>query len=1531
MENISFETLISQIKNTVIDSELALKLLNSAQEKIELEESISEKLKNSFHHFLDISRKSEFLLALETNENRILWSEVVFKIIQKTNFSFEMLFAQRRNEHASRVLFQDMSTGRPLRHTYNQVYLFMREIAAFFYKEKEDNPRVAIFSLNSVSSAVTDLACLSYDIFDTPLNIHFNDKTLIHIIDKLEIDFIVTDTVERLSKLIAIRKNTIKEFKIVYTNTDIDGSSKPDYFLYQECKNITRTKVTEILSRRKLRPVNMTATTMFTSGSTGLPKGVSFSIYNLVSKRFARAAALPKVGNNESMLSFLPLFHTFGRYLEMMGTIFWGGTYIFSGNQSSATLMDLFPKVNPSIFISVPIRWVQLYDKCIKQIAGSQDEEKKQKVVRAVVGKKLHFGLSAAGYLDPKIFRFFQRYGVELCSGFGMTEASGGITMTPPGDYSENSTGLPLPGIRTRLKDNGELELWGHYLAKYLEEAGPDEIIPFPEEENYWLPTGDIFQIHKSGHHEIIDRVKDIYKNNKGQTVAPGMIENKFTGVPGIKRTFLVGDARAYNVLLISPENSDPIIQATENEQEITEYFHQIITSANKDLAPYERIVNFKVIDQEFSEEKGELTAKGSFKRKNIEENYSEIINLLYKRNHIYFEAPDFKVSIPRWFVRDLGILETDISFENGYLYNRVSKAKLRLEKSGENNKFLIGNFIYDISDSYIDIGRIIRQPKLWVGNIELIRFSPCKESFDLPVKNISELISMPEQSTIYTPADFPHLIGVRNSNLIFINSLISTAIHTERKTAIPALLQLGKIFNDYERNLIMIIRRRLEALACHSDEQIRIEAFRILLTEDPDPNFSEAAPAFIRSGKSFLNEESINSIAASNFSQSRLDSLRRRMNAYRKTLSWPANEKTRKQFDTVFKLLLSFCNNNPLYFGSVRAEFSSWEMLKQEPYLSKKAQKYFHEAFTNFDKYIEETTPFYNREDWLSRVIFDDGIKKQTQQTIIDKLDGNQFLKQSLILAFDEKDFDLMQVPEGGIWISRIRSYRSSKHYRMSINTMEGKHFDLHISLDAEINTEKGQNSVKRYIAMDGHPHGQPVFPTFGCNSRKHGIISTKYVSELAAWEKIRALSEVQVAGSVFHQPNVWRKLYIKSMTAFYRGWDIGGRDIFPGFVSPNNVVVPETDFSDGAKIISLSGYSKMTRACELSTAMLHNFYYKTISHYPQVKKFLNKSWLFHACIEAFGEKEGEEILKQQKAELEQYAKMNHSQKDLYQALCTYLEGMKDDSYLPLALFNAIDRYADWRRKNSFAGAEAIEQTISELFELYELNQYPDIVRYTFYRETYFTEAVEEIRVAFDSLLAKMQEDLTQLPIHMTELSDMQMVLHADIERSIFANMVFPKNRGEKIVDILKVGKKEDKKVVVQTAIHDKNNVKYTMREPIEPSEVGALYKLFYNENYPKKISKMDKHYIVTNSHKEVVGGLCYKMLDGEIALLDGTAVTSPLHGKGIGSAMIEDFFSRMGAQGVKMVKAHFLFGNYYLKHNFKVDKKWGALIREL
>ncbi len=1481
---------------------------------------------NFIHKFLSETGKTNFLSELSKDEIND-WISIVLDAIQKSQYSFLNLFEARVQKHPENILFKDVSYSTEW--TYRQVYNHSKEIAAFIYSIVPENPRVALFLNNSIEGAISDLACLSFDIFNTPLNIHFNEEILRYIFNLLNINIVITDTEERLKLLKKTAEHSNLDFKIVVTQINTAKNEDNLYFLDKESKKFSPTEADKLLSKRKIKPINQVISTMFTSGSTGMPKGVSFSGYNIVSKRFSRAAALPQAGKNETMICYLPLFHTFGRFLELTGSIYWSGTYIFAGNTSSSTLLSLFPKENPTSFISVPVRWVQLYEKCIEATESINDETEENKIIRKIIGKNLHWGLSAAGYLDPKIFRYFHKHGIALNSGFGMTEATGGITMTPSDDYRENSTGIPLPGIETQLKPNGELKIKGHYLARYLEDAGPDDLIAFPHEDDYWLSTGDIFKIDKTGHHKIIDRVKDIYKNNKGQTVAPGMIEKKFVGVSGIKQTFLVGDARPYNVLLIVPDKTDPVIQSYENKDNLSEYFHQIVMTANKDLAPYERVINFSILNRDFLAEKNELTPKGSFKRKVIENNFADLINSLYQKEFILFKKKGFELIIPRWFYRDLGILETDIISNNNGIYNKVTKQFLRVQKSYKEDVYLIGDLDYKIFEKRIDLGRIVRQPKLWTGNPELINFSPCKDSFDVSLRNISPQLCVPRKDIkTYSSKDIPKPLNINNPDLIFLNTLISEALHGDVKTSLNSLNQIENIFPELDKNNSEIVRRRLEALACREDLIIRTNAYRILVSKDPETE--ELLPAFINSGKTFLNTETIEILAKNAFSFQHFYSLRKRMYQYRKDLKWPADKQTRKQFDTIFKLLLNFGINHLHFYKSIRAEFASWMLLKEDPILSKKAEKYFYELFEGFSSHIKKTTKKITEKEWAKLLIFDEGISEENKNELIYKLSTGHTLKQAIILVYDEFNFDLNSIPEKGIWISRIKSYRNTKHYRMSINNIKGKHYDLHLSIDDKVKTPQGLETLYRMIAISGSPFDQISLTAFGCSNPAEKIVATEYLSMLTAWDKIRAIAEVQASGHI-ESANAWRKIFIRAISAFFRVWNISHREIIPGFVSPGNVAMPENDFTDNAMVISMSGWKLSNSYNELFTAMLLNFYYKTTAHYPILKKFIKKRWIFHACVEALGEKQGIEIFNKLKIELEKLHSLSDFQKEIYEVLIQYLNDFKGKLYLPVALFNAVDRFSDWSLKNPKANIIAKEHTINELFELYGLGKYPEIIRYKFYRETFFKESEPEVTAAFDKLLLKMSENINYRPIQLTELSDLQTNLTNNAEKNIFGKMVFPGITEKQKVDILTIGENQDEHVIVKSVLKDLNNTEYTMREPLEAFEVGELYKLFFKENYPKQISKPDKHYVLTDSNERVIGGLCYKNLEEQVVLIDGMAVISPLHGKGIGSAMMEDFFTRMKAQGVRIIKAHFLFGNYFLKHNFVIDKKWGALVKYL
>ena len=114
---------------------------------------------------------------------------------------------------------------------------------------------------------------------------------------------------------------------------------------------------------------------MYTSGTTDNPKGIPFTNVNIISKRFSRALALPSIGSNDIFLCYLPLFHTFGRYFELMGSIFWGATYSFAESPAFNSLLNDFKIVKPTVFISIPKRWVQLYEMFQNEIEIDSEDE----------------------------------------------------------------------------------------------------------------------------------------------------------------------------------------------------------------------------------------------------------------------------------------------------------------------------------------------------------------------------------------------------------------------------------------------------------------------------------------------------------------------------------------------------------------------------------------------------------------------------------------------------------------------------------------------------------------------------------------------------------------------------------------------------------------------------------------------------------------------------------------------------------------------------------------------------------------------------------------------------------------------------------------------------------------------------------------------------------------------------------------------------------------------------------------------------
>ncbi len=1491
--------------------------------------------------YLEETRHPRFLSALTARSETRRWAETTFRLVEDLDFNLGSLMTQRVLRQPDHVLFQDLSETSGGTWSYQQIFQRVRSNAAVFLKfgmlemdhqAPEDHPsevRVALLCENGIASACCDLACLTHDIFVTPLNVHFGVENLAWIFDRLQITCAVCDHPERLEKLLAIREKARHPF-IIFTLNDCHRAGSDNIYLLEEWRALQdNEEILSILEARPRRTMREVSTVMFTSGSTGRPKGVAFSQMNLVSKRFARAAALPEVGRDEKLLCYLPLFHTFGRYLEMLGTVFWGGTYVFSGNPSSETLISQFQEVQPTALISVPVRWVQIRAKILELTNDPETGMNQAEAFRFVTGPRLFWGLSAAGYLDPKVFRFYHRGGVALCSGFGMTEGTGGLTMTPPDEYVAGSVGIALPGTAVRFGELGELQISGPYIARYLPEEAPagDLKVDEPDNDSYWIPTGDLFQETGEGHLEIVDRIKDIYKNNRGQTVAPRKVESLFEGVPGIKNSFLAGDGRSYNTLLIVPDTSDEVLRSLTTEEERREYFNQIVTTANPGLPAFERVVNFAIVDRDFSLDEGELTAKGSFRRKVIEKNFSAVINELYQTNVQILEVNGFEIRIPRWFVRDLGILDDAITHLDDRIINRETEKELMI-CPGENGRVRIGDLEYYLDGNIIDLGLLTRHPLLWMANPQLIAFCPCKLGWDSNPGPFGEQVSLPTRNM--ENVDCSSFLGRIDPTVDMVNTLCSRALYHGSRTALAAIKDLNDQLGHVGSRLGDVIRRRLEALANHPDKNIRCRAYQLLVLDQPVPDYLRFLPAFIDSGKPFLDETSFEAISRASIEPRRLRAFRQRLFMYRTQLSWPASEKTRVLFQDLFRLLADFGRYHPEFYNSIREELVCWIMHTADPELASSARREFATMAAWFETRLKREYKGIDPENWKGKIGFQEGLSKKEVNKLKEVLIGTTFLKQSIKLAFNDEELCLDEIGPDGIWVSRIISRFEDSRYRLSVNTKAGKHFDLQLIINSGADQSRMQETIFWYIVLKGYPFGTSMLPDFGCCRPELGALSMAYVSDLTVWEKIREFSSVRGPGTSPPTAMQWHQLMVRAMSVVVKGWRNSGRLLIPGLITPNNIVVPEPDFRKGAVQNNLAGWKYYDGPLSLIRPLWRNIYQHTLSHYPWIEPYLEKQWIFEAFVEALGVQESLQWFHELRDELASGAPDNLGQ-EFRQTLDGFISKLESQYYIPRPLAGAISRFTEWQRINAQASVKARLSIIEELSRLYRLKRLGDIARFTLFRGTYFKDADIHLLDILDRLLVRMHRHPQLRATQMVELSELQSNLSNAEDRQAFNRMVFPHRQKDAQVEVAAVGSGEQDKVVVRSTITDEHQRDYQVCEPDGPADVGQLYRLFLQAGFPKSISSADHYLVAIDDAEQIIGGVVYRLQEDGTVFLDGIVVSQALWERGIAGAILADFTIRMRSRGIGTIRTHFFLRQFYQRHGFRLDSRGGGLVRNL
>jgi long-subunit acyl-CoA synthetase (AMP-forming) len=548
---------------------------------------------------LDLLRSPAVLRRISDAGATGLWAQRILSAVEASHFTVGPLFRQRAATYAEKVLYEVPTHGGGESLTWNQVTERLETLARGLLSlcGTVAPAPIAILSENRLEVALIDHACLTSGLVNVMVPANATDADVGYILKHAKVGTVIVSGREQLDK---VKKNraSLPDLEHVVTLDPLADASGTVLTLDDVEGQASRVPASQIEQRSNAVRIGDLATAMYTSGTTGLPKGIQYSHRNLVFKRFARALALPEIGDRDVFLSYLPLFHTFGRFFELMGSVFWGAKYCFLTDPKVEALIAAMRRYKPSVFSSVPRKWIQLNEAITKRADPLlAAEEEVRDAALDLTGGELRWGLSAAGHLDPEIFRFFHDHGVQLLSGYGMSEATGGITMTPPGQYKDNSLGLALPGIELKLAEDGELWMRGPYVMMgYLDP--PDNQPSF--DEHGWFHTGDLMREDEAGHIRLVDRKKEIYKNIKGQTIAPQRIENLFREFESVGRAFLVGDHKEYNTLLIYPNPDYKELDfSSMSNQDVRDHFRSLVVSVNKFVAPFERVVDFAIIDRD--------------------------------------------------------------------------------------------------------------------------------------------------------------------------------------------------------------------------------------------------------------------------------------------------------------------------------------------------------------------------------------------------------------------------------------------------------------------------------------------------------------------------------------------------------------------------------------------------------------------------------------------------------------------------------------------------------------------------------------------------------------------------------------------------------------------------------------------------------------------------------------------------------------------------------------------------------------------
>ncbi len=571
--------------------------------------------------------------------------------------------------HKVQGKYQGLSYGEVRR----RVELFALGLAALGV-EKGD--RVGIISENRPEWIIADMGTLFLGAFDVPVYPTLTAKQVEYIFNDSKVKLVVVSNQSQLAKVLkALPHIRSLRHVIIMGEQRFDGDRQ--ILTYQEVYDLGEEfghQHGEYLSRSltRISPEDL-CTLIYTSGTTGNPKGVMLTHHNFVSNILASAQVIP-FNQDDVLLSYLPLCHSYERMAGYYTASACGATIAFA--ESIDTVRENLLEVRPTVVTTVPRLFERFHNRIQKQFEGASPlrrrvfywalglgreyakaervgtvspflrmkhrlaEKLVYKKLKQRLGGRIRFFVSGGAALAREFGEFFEALGIQIIEGYGLTETSPVIAVNPVDNYKFGTVGKPIPGIEVKIASDGEILTRGPHVMKgyWNDRAATREAI----DRDGWLRTGDIGMFDSDGFLVITDRKKHLFVTSGGKNIAPQPIESLFLKSKYIDQFVLIGDRRMFLSALIVPDfdslkryaerHGIEYIETSDlvKREEIIKVMEKDIQELQRDLAHYERVRKFTLLDRPLTIENGEITPTQKVRRQIVEDRYADVIERMY-------------------------------------------------------------------------------------------------------------------------------------------------------------------------------------------------------------------------------------------------------------------------------------------------------------------------------------------------------------------------------------------------------------------------------------------------------------------------------------------------------------------------------------------------------------------------------------------------------------------------------------------------------------------------------------------------------------------------------------------------------------------------------------------------------------------------------------------------------------------------------------------------------------------------------------